>query len=264
MSAPSITVSQTDFLDAMSRINVTSEPPSGCDTPVPMAKISDETLNTLNAVSSRLEASTSRATNPRKRKRANDPPNQEEPSNKDRYTDARDEYPAESKPIYLKLKGLHKKKLSLASNIKVMEGKLAKNQFPTSVDFRFNINSTRNPVLKDVWARAIRKCKTDLTLALIDDLQKTYNRTKAAIAKELSELETLLSPGQFKEIKDSLSTKFKQMAPLLMERKQNQFRGPKGQPKRKFNAAQKGRQQGKQRGDPKVDRLLNTLKALLK
>ena len=64
MSAPSITVSQTDFLDAMSRINVTSEPPSGCDTPVPMAKISDETLNTLNAVSSRLEASTSRATNP--------------------------------------------------------------------------------------------------------------------------------------------------------------------------------------------------------
>ena len=40
--------------------------------------------------------------------------------------------------------------LSLASNIKVMEGKLAKNQFPTSVDFRFNINSTRNPVLKDV------------------------------------------------------------------------------------------------------------------
>ena len=73
-----------------------------------------------------------------------------------------------------------------------------------------------------------------------------------------------LSPGQLKEIKDSLSTKFKQMAPLLMERKQNQFRGPKGQTKRKFNPAQRGRKQGKQRDDPKVDRLLNTLKALLK
>ena len=46
MSAPSTTVSQTDFLDAMSRINVTSEPPSGCDTPIPIARISDETLNT--------------------------------------------------------------------------------------------------------------------------------------------------------------------------------------------------------------------------
>ena len=39
MSAPSSTVSQTDFLDAMSRINVTSEPTSGCDTPVPMARM---------------------------------------------------------------------------------------------------------------------------------------------------------------------------------------------------------------------------------
>ena len=47
MSAPSTTVSQTDFLDAMSRINVTSEPPSGCDTPIPIARISDETLNRL-------------------------------------------------------------------------------------------------------------------------------------------------------------------------------------------------------------------------
>ena len=46
MSAPSTTVSQTDFLDAMSRINVTSEPPSGCDTPIPIARISYETLNT--------------------------------------------------------------------------------------------------------------------------------------------------------------------------------------------------------------------------
>ena len=209
MSAPSTTVSQTDFLDAMSWINVTSEPPSGCDTPIPIARISDETLNTLNAVSSRLEATTSRSTNPRKNKRTSEAPQQGEPSSKDQYSDNRDDYPPEAKPIYLKLKGLHKKKLSLASNIKVMEGKLTKNQFPTSVDFKFNINNTRNPVLKEKWATAIRKCKTDLTLAFIDDLQKTYNRTKAAITKELATLETLLKPEQFKEIKDSLTTKFR-------------------------------------------------------
>ena len=73
-----------------------------------------------------------------------------------------------------------------------MEGKLAKNSFPTSVDFKFNINSTRNPVLKDLWTRSIRKCKTDMTLALLDDLQKTYN-TKAPIAKDMADLEKLLN-----------------------------------------------------------------------
>ena len=148
--------------------------------------------------------------------------------------------------------------------VKVMEGKPTKNQFPTNVDFKFNINNTRNPVLKEKWATAIRKCKTDLTLALIDDLQKTYNHTKAAITKELATLETLLKPEQFKEIKDSLTTKFRQMAPLLMERKQNQYRGPKAQTQRRANPNHKNRSQGRQRGDPKMDRLLNTLKALLK
>ena len=50
MSAPSATASQTGFCDAMSRINITSEPPSGCDTPIPTQIFSDETLNTFNAV----------------------------------------------------------------------------------------------------------------------------------------------------------------------------------------------------------------------
>ena len=54
MSAPSITASQTDFCDAMSHVNVTSEPNSGYDTPVPRAKISNDTINTLNSVSTRL------------------------------------------------------------------------------------------------------------------------------------------------------------------------------------------------------------------
>ena len=140
------------------------------------------------------------------------------PSNAKKYNDARGEYPGAAKPVYLRLKNLHKKKLSLTSNIKVMQGKLAKNQYPASVDFKFNINSTRNPILKDSWSRSVKKFKTELTVGLIDDLQNTYNRTKAAMAKDLSELETLLSQEQFQEIKDSLSTKSKQIAQLLMER----------------------------------------------
>ena len=140
MSAPSTTASQTEFSDAMSKVHIYSEPPSGCDTPVPISKISAETLDTLNEVSIRLEAGTS---NPRKRARQSSP-NHTEPKSKTNPTNSRDTYPELSKPIYLRLKTLHKKKLSLASTIKVMEGKLAKNLYPTSLDFKFNINGTRN------------------------------------------------------------------------------------------------------------------------
>ena len=76
---------------------VLTEPPSGCDTPIPIGKISAETIDTLNEVSARLEAGTS---NPRKRARAGSA-NRTEPPNKVRYNDTRENYPAESKPIYL-------------------------------------------------------------------------------------------------------------------------------------------------------------------
>ena len=39
MSAPSITVSQTDFCGAVYNAHVTSEPTSGYDTPIPRARI---------------------------------------------------------------------------------------------------------------------------------------------------------------------------------------------------------------------------------
>ena len=113
MSAPSTTASQTEFSDAMSKVHIYSEPPSGCDTPVPISKISAETLDTLNEVSIRLEAGTS---NPRKRARQSSP-NHTEPKSKTNPTNSRDTYPEQSKPIYLRLKTLHKKKLSLASTI---------------------------------------------------------------------------------------------------------------------------------------------------
>ena len=41
MSAPSLTVGQTDFCDAVSCVSITSEPTSGYNTPIPRARISD-------------------------------------------------------------------------------------------------------------------------------------------------------------------------------------------------------------------------------
>ena len=45
MSAPSITASRTNFCDVMSHVNISSERNSGYDTPVPRARISDETTS---------------------------------------------------------------------------------------------------------------------------------------------------------------------------------------------------------------------------
>ena len=55
MSAPSSTAGQTDFCNAMYQDNITSEPPSGCDTPTPITRKSDETLNNLSTATPSIE-----------------------------------------------------------------------------------------------------------------------------------------------------------------------------------------------------------------
>ena len=63
-------------------------------------------------------------------------------------------------------------------------------------------------------------------MTLLDDLQRTYNQTKVSIVKEMADLETILNPEQLQEIKESLITKFKQLAPVYMEKKQGQYKKP--------------------------------------
>ena len=261
MSVPSQhTASQIEFQDAMANLNVQSNAPSGCDTPIPINRISDETLDTLNSVSHCLGRLPTED-NPRKRKKRSPSPGD--------YPN-RDRYPVEAKPIYLRLKNLHKKKLAIASNIKTLESKLQKNVYPTAVDFRFNINRTRNPKLKEVWSSSIRRCKTEMTQALISDLQTGYNTVKSDIAKQWIELEIHLEADQLREIKDSLSTRFKQMAPAFLEKKERQYERP--QPK-KTNFKRNNTPEGQirnpanlkiNRNDPKVNRLINTLRDILK
>ena len=98
MSAPSITVSQTDFCDAVSHVNITSEPTSGYDTPIPRARISDDTIQTLNTVSTWLEGLVSKNSNPRKRPR-NGSPDRRDP--KEPYIDTRGQYPKELKQCHI-------------------------------------------------------------------------------------------------------------------------------------------------------------------
>ena len=55
MSAPSTTASQTEFCDAMSKVHVYAEPFSDYDTPIPICKISTETIDIFIKVNSKLE-----------------------------------------------------------------------------------------------------------------------------------------------------------------------------------------------------------------
>ena len=70
-----------------------------------LARSQQRHLTLDNEVSSRLEAGTS---NPRKCARQ-DSPKEGEPRSKAKYSDARDSYPEQSKPIYIRLKTLHKR-----------------------------------------------------------------------------------------------------------------------------------------------------------
>ena len=85
----SATVSQTDICDAMSRVNVASEPNSGFDTPIPTYRFSDETMDTLKSVSTKLQQLASKTGNPRKRRcdGSTSRRNSQEP-----YVDTRDNY----------------------------------------------------------------------------------------------------------------------------------------------------------------------------
>ena len=73
MSAPSTTASQTEFCNAMSHVNIASEPANGYDTPIPNNRISEEKLRTLNEVKLKLGQSSSKGYNPNKRKRVDSP-----------------------------------------------------------------------------------------------------------------------------------------------------------------------------------------------
>ena len=74
--------------------------------------------------------------------------------------------PQQAKPIYLRLKGLHRKKLSLASNIKIMEGKLSKNCYSTSLDFEFKENTTKRMDSQHQFHVILRMMDTATTICI--------------------------------------------------------------------------------------------------
>ena len=159
--------------------------------------MSSETLAILQEASNKLKEADKGPSKGIKRKRTSSP-------STERQSTSRDRYPPESKPLYLKSKNLHRKKLSVATNIHSIKAHLKEGKFPVSCNFKCTPPVSVNESFKTKWAEIVNKCKRDLTLHLVEELNSKYTVIKADIQTTYAELENITSKTQFKELKDSL------------------------------------------------------------
>ena len=211
------------------------------DTPIPKERLSDETIHLLMEARSKLtEDSAPQPPKGKKRKTLGN-----DVASTSTGPD-RNSYPVDTKPIYLRLKSNQRKKISLASTINKMHGELLKGVFPTCVQFKFNMNSTRSEPVKESWEQAIKECKEKMTKALLNDMFTKYGTLKEQIGRDYDQLTMILDENQIKEIKDSLKKRDAGMAPMLEQKATRQYEPPKPQGKqrpRKF-IQPKSRRQG--------------------
>ena len=129
-----------------------------------------------------------------------------------------------------------------------MHSELLKGVYPTCVQFKFNINSTRSEKVRKTWDQAIKECKENMTKALLNDIFTKYESLKDQIGKDYDQLALILD-----EVKDSLRKRDVGMAPILEHRSGRQYEQPKPQVRprpRKFikpESRRKGQQRSKNR-----------------
>ena len=123
-------------------------------------------------------------------------------------------------------KTLYRRKLSLATNIYSIKNCLKTGNFPA---VRSTPPVSTDESFKQKWMEQISKCKRELTLICVEEMNRKYSNIKLEIQSTLAKIETHLNQEQFKEIQDSLTTKFKSAAQnLLLKKKKtgNQNRSP--------------------------------------
>ena len=237
-------------MEAMGVKSNTSMITTGRDTPLPKENISNETLQLLQT------AATTLSTNRRgvKRFREETPPRGE-----------REQYPANSKPLYLKAKSLHKRKLAIAANIHQIKEGLASNKYPHQVNFRCSYPPNRDEKFKSTWQQIVKKCKEDLTYLVMQDLNSKYQETKAEISANLHTLNGILNQEQFNEIKKFLDERYKSAIPAAMNRASGKYnRKPPTSRTTKPNWKTRGQPPKKQFGSKKgKGQLKDVLTALL-
>ena len=156
MSVISESASHSTLVSTVSNWNIQSDGLDirTADTLIPKERLSDETIHLLREARSKLTEDSAPAQPKGKKRKKFDIDEASTSAASDRNS-----YPVESKPIYLRLKNNQRKKISLASTINRMHSELLKSVYPTCVQFKFNINSTRSKPVRKIWDQAIKECK---------------------------------------------------------------------------------------------------------
>ena len=178
-------------------------------TPIPTTTLSSETVELLNEAANRLKDPATSKGKGVKRKRILSPA---------ASPDNRGNYPAASKPLYLKAKTLFRRKLTLATNINSIKNSLMSRSFPVQSNFRSSPPISSDEDFKKKWMEIVSKSKRELTLLWVDELNRKYSNTKAEIQSTLADMETHLDQDQFQEISDALTDKFKSAAPSSLQK----------------------------------------------
>ena len=140
--------------------------------------------------------------------------------------------------------------MSVATNIHSIKTHPKEGKFPVSCNFKCTPPVSVNESFKTKWAEIVNKCKRDLTLHLVEELNSKYTVIKADIQTTFAELENITSKSQFKELKDSLTDKYKAAAATSMQRKL--------QPESKPRFKPRGRQRQNRQNPPSRQRQTNS------
>ena len=222
-------------------------------TPIPTTSVSSETTALLQDVANKLQNPVSNRGRGTKRKRTKSPATS---------PDSRDQYPPAAKPLYLKAKNLYRKKLNLASNLHAVKGSLKTGHFPTQCNFKSSPPENADTSFKQKWIDLTSKCKRELTLLWTEETNRKYTNVKGDIQGTMAELESILDKVQFKEIKDSLTSKFQSAASSTLQKKMRPVAPVKKQPRRKpDNRPKQGRRP--QNPNRQLNQLLNGLTRLI-
>ena len=227
-------------------------PTSG--TPIPTTSVSSETTALLDKVVKKLKDPVSTKGKGTKRKRTQSPATS---------PDSRGNYPPAAKPLYLKTKNQFRKKLNLATNLHSIKNSLKNGSFPPQSNFRSTPPESTDECFKKKWIDLTCKCKKELTLLWVEEMNRKYSSVKLEIQSIMSELETHLDQVQFKEIKDSLTSKFQSAAGTSLQKKMKPNLQPQQQ--KKLSRPNKKGWQGRrpQNQNKQLTMLLNGLNKLL-
>ena len=175
-------------------------------TPIPTITLSSETVSLLDEVANRLKDPALKKGKGLKRKRL---------ESQATSTDTRGIIQLQSNLS----KTLYRKKLNLATNIHSIRNSLKTGTCPVQCNFRSTPPVSADEDFKKMWIELTAKCKRGLTLLWVEELNRKYSSVKLEIQSTLAEIESHLDQKQFKEIKDSLNSKFHTAAPVSLEKK---------------------------------------------